>query len=190
MKTYKITQRLTAAFSLVEVTLALGVAGFCLIAILGLLPAGVNTNQNSVQQTTANGILSSIVADLRATPATSSRSNLFQISVGGGDSSSTKLYFAGNGTYTTSPGANTIFMATVTFLRTGGGDDGEEGSGGSGTESFDVKITWPYRAASGGGDGEEGGGSSQTTTPGGIAETFVALDRNRAGSSGEAGGSD
>jgi type II secretory pathway pseudopilin PulG len=55
-----------AGFSLVEVTLALGVAAFCLIALLGLLPTGVKTQQNSIQQTTANQILSQIGSFLRA----------------------------------------------------------------------------------------------------------------------------
>jgi type II secretory pathway pseudopilin PulG len=56
----------TAAFSLVEVTLALGVAALCLLVLLGLLPAGVKTQQNSIQQTTANQILSQICSFLRA----------------------------------------------------------------------------------------------------------------------------
>jgi uncharacterized protein (TIGR02598 family) len=56
----------TAAFSLVEVALALGVAAFCLIALLGLLPAGVKTQQTSIQQTTANQIISQISSFLRA----------------------------------------------------------------------------------------------------------------------------
>src|SRR5947208_9565294 len=56
----------TAAFSLVEVTLALGVAAFCLIAVLGLLPTSLKTQQASIQQTTANQIISTIFADLRA----------------------------------------------------------------------------------------------------------------------------
>jgi type II secretory pathway pseudopilin PulG len=55
-----------AAFSLVEVTLALGVAAFCLLVLLGLLPAGVKTQQNSIQQTTANEIISTIFSSLRA----------------------------------------------------------------------------------------------------------------------------
>jgi type II secretory pathway pseudopilin PulG len=54
------------AFSLVEVTLALGVAAICLVTMLGLLPAGVKTQQNSIQQTTANQILSQICSFLRA----------------------------------------------------------------------------------------------------------------------------
>src|SRR5437763_2263240 len=56
----------SAGFSLVEVTLALGVAAFCLIAVLGLLPPSLKTQQASIQQTTANQIISTIFADLRA----------------------------------------------------------------------------------------------------------------------------
>jgi type II secretory pathway pseudopilin PulG len=56
----------TAGFSLVEVTLALGVATICLVTMLGLLPAGIRTQQNSIQQTTANQILSQICSFLRA----------------------------------------------------------------------------------------------------------------------------
>ena len=54
------------AFSLVEVTLALGVAAFCLLLLLGLLPTGLKTQQSSIQQTTANAIISTIWSDLRA----------------------------------------------------------------------------------------------------------------------------
>jgi uncharacterized protein (TIGR02598 family) len=48
------------------VTLALGVCSFCLVAILGLLPIGLATNQAAIEQTAANGILSAVAADLRA----------------------------------------------------------------------------------------------------------------------------
>jgi hypothetical protein len=56
------------AFSLVEVTLALGIAAFCLIAVFGLVPVGVQTNRNATSQTTATNILSSVVSDIRASP--------------------------------------------------------------------------------------------------------------------------
>jgi uncharacterized protein (TIGR02598 family) len=65
MKTKPPFQRI-AAFSLVEVTLALGVAAFAMLAILGMLPTTLKTQQTSIQQTTANAIISSIFADLRA----------------------------------------------------------------------------------------------------------------------------
>jgi len=55
-----------SAFSLVEVTLALGVAAFCLIAVLGLLPTSLKTQQVSIQQTTANQIVSTVFSFLRA----------------------------------------------------------------------------------------------------------------------------
>jgi hypothetical protein len=207
----------TASFSLVEVTLALGVAGFCLIAILGLLPAGLNTNQNSTRQTTANGILSSIVADLRATPVTSTTSNLFGIPMNNGRS--TTLCCDGNGacSLTSSGGSegggdndqggggngsgnqctNAIFLATVTFSGSGGGDDDQGDGGGSNstTASFaDVKVTWPYSAAAAaaaGGDNDQGdGGPSTQPAGGGIVETFAGLDRNTGSNGGNGGNGD
>jgi len=69
MRTFKNMRRSlhgTTAFSLVEVTLALGVAAICLVTLLGLLPAGVKTQQTSIQQTTANQIISQIYSFLRA----------------------------------------------------------------------------------------------------------------------------
>ena len=49
------------AFSLVEVTLALGIAAFCLLAIFGLLPVGIKSQQNAIGQTVAAGIATGIV---------------------------------------------------------------------------------------------------------------------------------
>jgi type II secretory pathway pseudopilin PulG len=62
----KRSARSTAAFSLVELTLALGVAAFCLLAIFGMLPVALKTQQASIQQTTANEIISEISDELRA----------------------------------------------------------------------------------------------------------------------------
>jgi type II secretory pathway pseudopilin PulG len=56
----------SAGFSLVEVTLALGVAAICLVTMLGLLPASLKTQQTSIQQTRANQIISQICSILRA----------------------------------------------------------------------------------------------------------------------------
>jgi type II secretory pathway pseudopilin PulG len=55
-----------AGFSLVEVTLALGVAAICLLALLALLPVASKTQQTGMQQTTANQIISQINSVLRA----------------------------------------------------------------------------------------------------------------------------
>ncbi len=61
-------RRSASGFSLVEVSLALGIAGFCLLTLLALIPVGLNTNQASIEETAAAGIASCVVADLEATP--------------------------------------------------------------------------------------------------------------------------
>ena len=58
--------RSAAGFSLVEITLALGVAAFCLLTVFGLVPVALKTQQAAVQQTTANEIMATILGDLRA----------------------------------------------------------------------------------------------------------------------------
>ena len=58
--------RQDAAFSLVEVVLALGVAAFALIAVMGMLPVGIKIQQASVNQTKANAVMSQCVDFLRA----------------------------------------------------------------------------------------------------------------------------
>src|SRR5438094_8087654 len=75
-------QRSRAAFSLVEVTLALGIAAFCLIAVFGLIPVGVQTNRNATSQTAATNIMAAVVADLRATPKPNTTSTQFGMTYG------------------------------------------------------------------------------------------------------------
>jgi uncharacterized protein (TIGR02598 family) len=69
------------AFSLAEVTVALGIAAFCLIAIFGLLPAGLNANKAGIQQNAAANLAAMIASDLRATPATANTSAIFSIAI-------------------------------------------------------------------------------------------------------------
>jgi type II secretory pathway component PulJ len=54
------------AFSLAEVVLALGVAALALVAVMGMLPVGLKTNQASVSQTKANAVMSQAIDFLRA----------------------------------------------------------------------------------------------------------------------------
>ena len=63
-------QRSLSAFSLIELTLAIGIAAFCLLAVMGLIPIAVLTNRNTTSQTAATNIVAAVVADLRATPLT------------------------------------------------------------------------------------------------------------------------
>ncbi len=64
-------QKSEKGFSLVEVMLALGVASFCLLTMVGLLLVGIQSNLNTVRQSAAAGVTRAILADLRATPKTS-----------------------------------------------------------------------------------------------------------------------
>lgn len=80
------SQRFRSAFTLVEVTLALGLASFCLVAIFGLLPSGVNSNRDAREQTAAINFLTAVTADLReagASPKTSVQYGLAVPGAGG-----------------------------------------------------------------------------------------------------------
>jgi uncharacterized protein (TIGR02598 family) len=140
----------TSAFSLVEVTLAIGIAAFCLITVFGLLPVGVQTNRNATSQTAAAAILSDVVADLRATPKTNNTSSQFGITFGAGRI----LYFDSAGQFTTSLGTNSRYRLDISW----------NSSGFSGLRYADVKVTWPAAATSANANGS--------------AEIFAAFDRN------------
>jgi uncharacterized protein (TIGR02598 family) len=73
MKTRK---RSIAAFSLVELTIALGVISFCLLTIIGLLAIGINSTHSSTTQTAATNLLTAVTSDLEAVPNTTPSYNL------------------------------------------------------------------------------------------------------------------
>ncbi len=56
----------TRGFSLVEVTLALSLVTFCLIAIFSLLPTGLNAAKASAEEAGAAALLSQIALQIRA----------------------------------------------------------------------------------------------------------------------------
>jgi uncharacterized protein (TIGR02598 family) len=138
-----------SGFSLIEVTLAIGIAAFCLLAVMGLIPIAVQTSRNATSQTAANGIIASVIADMRAT--TSATSPQYVITFG----TAKTLYFDGVGQFTTSLGANSRYRVRITFP-----------SSPSGLSYADVKATWPAPV------------DPATTTPSGSAEIFAAFDRN------------
>jgi uncharacterized protein (TIGR02598 family) len=145
-----------AGFSLVEVTLALGVAAFCLIALFGLLPLGIQTHQSSISQTAAASVLSSVFADLRATPKTSLTSPQYDITFG----IAKFLFFDGEGRAVTptDPNATPRYRVTITFPASP--------VGAFAPTFVSIKITWPALV------------DPATTTPAGLVETFAAFDRH------------
>lgn len=56
------------AFSLIEVVLALGLAAFAIVVIVGLLPVGLKLTSESEDESRAVNILSAVIADRQATP--------------------------------------------------------------------------------------------------------------------------
>jgi uncharacterized protein (TIGR02598 family) len=138
------------AFSLVEVTLALGIAAFCLIAIFGLMPVGVQTNRNATSQTAATNIIAAVVADLRATPKGSSTSSQFSVTFG---TNPPPMYFDGTGQFATTLGANSRYQLNITW-----------NSAPSGLRYADLRVTWPAAAA--------------PPNASGSLEAFAAFDRN------------
>src|SRR6266516_1636020 len=139
------------AFSLVELTLALGVAAFCLLAVFGLMPIGVQTNRNATSQTRATNILASVIADLRSTPLTTppggaTTSLQYQIPIPanpvGSASSVPPLFFAEDGTFSTSIQAQSRYQVNITFLPTSPNPNGNAHL----PTLADVKLTWPAPA--------------------------------------------
>jgi len=119
-----------SGFSLVEVTLALGVAGFCMLAIVGLLPVGLSANRNSIGQSAAANLARGIVADLRAAKNTTNPNQSPQYAILFSTAAPQTTYFSDDGTTASSPPAGG-FQATTTI------------NGNSVPASVKIRITWP-----------------------------------------------
>lgn len=52
-------------FSLIEVTIALGITAFCLVPIIGMLPVGLRSLKNSTEQAAAAAIVNQIAITIR-----------------------------------------------------------------------------------------------------------------------------
>lgn len=163
-------------FSLAEVCLALGVAAFCLVSVLGLLPVGLTSNSNSVQQTTAAGLMAAVIGDLQGTPAGVERTPIFKIEIpasGGVSDSPQHLYFDEGGgmdpaATETQPApynpAKSVFRVSVAFS--------PPAAGSKTATQVRLLLTWPAIA----------GGACPTgrwpTQYSGALETIVSLNRN------------
>jgi len=164
------SRREAAAFSLVEVTLALGVAGFCLVAVLGLIPTGLKIQQTSTNQTTANQIIAQIFSDLRADvrlpPGQATKAGGEWASLNGhwrNVATPDTLYFTKEAKQTGTvsqpnnvPG-DAVFRAKITYY--------SPPTPGYTTSLAHIRVTWPAQV------------DPSTTVPAGSVETFVAVNR-------------
>ena len=146
-----------SGFSLAEVTLAVGVAGFCLVAIFGLLPVGLNSNAVAIEQTRALSVVGDVAADLRNTPRPSSanpapKSPRYQVDLL--RTGTTSLYLSGEGIAVSQPeDARYLVLVSLPQLPAG-----------RAATCLNVKASWPAVAL--------------PTKAAGSVETFLALDRN------------
>jgi uncharacterized protein (TIGR02598 family) len=142
----------TSGFSLVELTLALGIAAFCLVTVFALIPVAALANRNATSQTAAASILRSVAADLRATPKTSNASTQFAITGINTGATPPPLYFDNSGQASTGLTANSRYQLNVIW------------SGSATLRYADLKVTWPAAATAANASGK--------------AEVFAAFDRN------------
>ena len=115
-----------AAFSMVEIVLALGVAAFALIAVMGMLPVGLKIQQASVNQTKANAVMSQCVdflrADVRLPPGQAKKAEGGWENLNGHWQSSAvpdTLFFTNDGKqiqYGGTAPPDAVFRATITYL--------------------------------------------------------------------------
>ena len=160
-------KRFRSAFSLVELTLALGIAAFCLISLFALMPIAVQTNRNATSQTAATNIIAAVIADLRGTPSGVTPSAQFAINLPANAASpadpppcsgTQTLYFNGEGQAVTVIGANSRYRLIVTFVR--------NPTGATAPTYAKLNVSWPAAV------------DPCATTPSGSVEMFAAFDRN------------
>jgi len=139
------------SFSLVELTLALGIAAVCLISVFGLLPVGLKSNHNAISQSASASIIAAVVADMRATPKAATTSTQYAVSFG----TAKTIYFDNEGAIAASLGPTSRYRLDIEFP--------PNPKTGAATFAY-LKVTWPAAA------------SPASAT--GASEVFVAFDRN------------
>lgn len=156
---------------MVEVTLGLGIGGFCLVAVLGLLAASLKPQHANIQQTTATAIVSQIFSflrvDVRLPLGQASHETESRFPLHGHCAQACMpdtLFFSNEaqligGAYSgaTDPPApaGAVFRAKITYLRPLN----------SSTSAANVRVSWPAQVI------------PATGAPAGQVETFIAVNR-------------
>jgi uncharacterized protein (TIGR02598 family) len=131
---------------LVEVIIAMGIAAFCLIAMLGLIPSGLKQVKVSSEQTAATAILAAVATDIRNTPSGSEKSLAYGIALpttAGASITTVNLYLNEDGKPNTS--ATSARYAIKASL--------VSSNNASGTTSGNLVIWWPAAASLGNSQG-------------------------------------
>ena len=169
----KLERRRPSGFSLVEVTLALGIAAFCLVAIFGLLPTSFRTNQITIQQTADTTLARAIAADLQATtkttPPTDQNSPRYGITFPATGTASHTIFLRENGTAAgaqdsdADPSQNPMYRATITF-------NAPANTSQKTATGIRIRLTWPALA--------DKSAAATPTNYAGAYEVLTAVNRN------------
>lgn len=124
-------------FSLVEVVLALGIASFALIALIGMLPIGMASNRDADRETQAVAVLSTLITDLKNSPTNQATSILGLDPHPLASTGATVLYFGENEKLTTDPNEA---LCKLQIRRNPSTNTGI---------SFTAQASWPAQAPAG-----------------------------------------
>jgi len=111
-------------FSLVEVVLALGIAAFALVAIVGMLPVGLRLASESDEESRAVNILTQVAADRRAI-STQAASEIYHFPALTGTAVLTNSFAVGeDGSYLDQDFAKARYRVSYSMIppRSGSGD--------------------------------------------------------------------
>jgi len=139
-RTCHVRSRRIRAFSLVEITIAVGIVTCSMLVVMGLLPVGLKTLQDSSTQYATATIAQQIVSDLQLMPFTASAAKPgYSISAMHGQMN----YYTVAGTRTENP-TNSFF--TVTFSTNSPAIPGGSTTYGSGAQMVKATITYPTQS--------------------------------------------
>ncbi|CAN5343975.1 hypothetical protein BH09VER1_BH09VER1_27760 [soil metagenome] len=138
--THTASRRFQRAFSLVEITIAVGVVACSMLVVMGLLPVGLKTMHDSSAQYGTSTIAQQIISELQLMPFTSSASNAsYSISAMNGQTD-----------YYTIEGAKTANRSdsyfTVTYSTNSPAVPGGSSTYSSGAQMVKASIAFPTQA--------------------------------------------
>jgi hypothetical protein len=142
----------------VEITIALAVAGFCLLAVVGLLQTGVTSERDTVDRTVATDILSRVFQDLAGTPRTNTLSPEFKLNT---ETNGIQTIWFSDVSTTNASAGGARYRASVSIVPPGG-------SNWTAT-SARLLVTWPAAA--------DPNGSSLPSKYSGAVEVATTLER-------------
>lgn len=136
----------SSGFSLVEVIVAMGIAAFCLVAMIGLIPTGLKQVKISSEQTVATAILAAVASDIRNTPTGTANSLIYGVelpTIGGNFSSTDRIiYLNEDGSVGSRPTARYALQSSLA-----------SSNNVSSLVSGNIVIWWPAAAARGNAQG-------------------------------------